>query len=41
MTTDKSENASCPECGEPTGLDRLTKALDKVGVEYNVEPHAA
>ncbi len=35
------ENASSARCAECGALDHLAEALDKLGVEYTIEQHAA
>ncbi len=38
MDIENTCGTSCSECG---ALDRMVDALDKLGVEYTIEPHAA
>lgn len=38
MDIEDTSGAACSECG---ALDHLAEALDKLGVEYTIEQHAA
>ncbi|CPR84403.1 Uncharacterised protein [Mycobacteroides abscessus subsp. abscessus] len=36
-----TSGTACSECSTISALDRLADALDKLGVEYTIEQHAA
>lgn len=41
MDIENANQPACSECNTPSTLVKLTEALDKLGVEYTIEPHAA
>lgn len=41
MDIENANQPACVECEQPNTLDHLVEVLDKLGVEYTIEPHAA
>lgn len=41
MDIENANQPACSACSTISALDRLVDALDKLGVEYTIEQHAA
>lgn len=41
MNIENTCGTSCSECNTISALDHLVDVLDKLGVEYSIEPHIA
>lgn len=41
MNSENTSSARCAECNTLSVLDHLAEALDKLGVDYTIEQHAA
>ncbi|WP_272909189.1 hypothetical protein [Mycobacteroides chelonae] len=41
MDSENATTPACSECSTISALDHLVDALDKLGVEYAIEQHAA
>ncbi|WP_272875031.1 hypothetical protein [Mycobacteroides abscessus] len=41
MDIENTSAKACVECSTISALDHLVDVLDKLGVEYSIEPHIA